>query len=69
MTKVLGLDLRTNSIGWAVTDTDSNKVINRGVTIFPGPVFLHAHERRRLFKSKQKKKLSLGSYVVALLAG
>lgn len=31
MTKVLGLELGTNSIGWALIDTDKNKLLNAGV--------------------------------------
>ncbi len=37
MTKILGLDLGTNSIGWAVVDTENNtsyELINKGVRIF-----------------------------------
>lgn len=35
MTKILGLDLGTNSIGWAVVDSDNKKIIDTGVRIFP----------------------------------
>ena len=35
MSKILGLDLGTNSIGWAVVDTEQNKIIGTGVRIFP----------------------------------
>nr|AME16485.1 CRISPR-associated protein Cas9 [uncultured bacterium] len=35
MTKILGLDLGTNSIGWAVVEKESHKIINAGVRIFP----------------------------------
>lgn len=35
MAKILGLDLGTNSIGWAVVDTDSQKILDTGVRIFP----------------------------------
>jgi CRISPR-associated endonuclease Csn1 len=34
MTKILGLDLGTNSIGWAVVDKEANKIIDTGVRIF-----------------------------------
>ena len=36
MTKILGLDLGTNSIGWAIVDNDSNNflLIDKGVRIF-----------------------------------
>ncbi len=35
MTKILGLDLGTNSIGWAVVDKENAKIIDAGVRIFP----------------------------------
>jgi CRISPR/Cas system Type II protein with McrA/HNH and RuvC-like nuclease domain len=34
MGKYLGLDLGTNSIGWAIIDNDTNHVINSGVRIY-----------------------------------
>lgn len=35
MTKILGLDLGTNSIGWALIDENSNKILGMGSRIFP----------------------------------
>ena len=35
MAKVLGLDLGTNSIGWALIDDKNNKVLGIGSRIFP----------------------------------
>jgi len=35
MTKILGLDLGTNSIGWAVVDKENRKIDDCGVKIFP----------------------------------
>ena len=35
MTKILGLDLGTNSIGWAIVDDTQNKIIGIGSRIFP----------------------------------
>jgi len=35
MSKILGLDLGTNSIGWAVVDDEQNKILGSGVRIFP----------------------------------
>ncbi|MFA4907517.1 MAG: type II CRISPR RNA-guided endonuclease Cas9 [archaeon] len=35
MSKILGLDLGTNSIGWAFIDSESKKIIGTGVRIFP----------------------------------
>jgi CRISPR-associated endonuclease Csn1 len=33
--KILGLDLGTNSIGWAVVDKDNDNILDAGVRIFP----------------------------------
>ncbi|NCT18442.1 MAG: hypothetical protein GW771_09450, partial [Flavobacteriia bacterium] len=35
MAKILGLDLGTNSIGWAVVDDNANKILGMGSRIFP----------------------------------
>ena len=35
MSKILGLDLGTNSIGWAIIDDGAKKIIDCGVRIFP----------------------------------
>ncbi len=35
MAKILGLDLGTNSIGWAVVDDEANKISGMGSRIFP----------------------------------
>jgi CRISPR-associated endonuclease Csn1 len=35
MAKILGLDLGTNSIGWALIDTQKNKILGIGSRIFP----------------------------------
>ncbi|WP_298148796.1 type II CRISPR RNA-guided endonuclease Cas9 [Flavobacterium sp.] len=35
MARILGLDLGTNSIGWAIVDDNSNKIIGLGSRIFP----------------------------------
>lgn len=35
MSKVLGLDLGTNSIGWAIIDNEMKKIIKTGVRVFP----------------------------------
>ncbi len=34
MSRVLGLDIGTNSIGWALIDRDKNKIVDTGVRIF-----------------------------------
>lgn len=35
MKKILGLDLGTNSIGWAIVDEENNKILGMGSRIFP----------------------------------
>lgn len=35
MKKVLGLDLGTNSIGWALIEKDANKILGLGSRIIP----------------------------------
>ena len=35
MSNILGLDLGTNSIGWAVVDDTAEKILGTGVRIFP----------------------------------
>ena len=35
MSKILGLDLGTNSIGWAIVDDSQNKIVGMGSRIFP----------------------------------
>lgn len=69
MSKILGLDLGTNSIGWAIIDTDLNRIEDFGATIFPNS--LNAERRierqQRKFENKylqralslyQKRKIS-----------
>ena len=34
MSRILGLDLGTNSIGWAIIDNEINNILNSGVSIF-----------------------------------
>jgi len=36
--KILGLDLGTNSIGWAIVDDEQKKILGTGVRIFPAGV-------------------------------
>lgn len=35
MSRILGLDLGTNSIGWAIIDVNTDKFIDAGVKVFP----------------------------------
>jgi len=74
MTKILGLDLGTNSIGWAIRDThkEGNQIVDTNVIVFPqgvgeekGVEFSLASERtkhrasRKLYRRRKKRKTDL----------
>lgn len=75
MAKILGLDLGTNSIGWALIDDKLNKIIGMGSRIFPvgvdnlgdgeGELSKNASRtgargtRRQFFRKKLRKKVLL----------
>lgn len=74
MSKILGLDLGTNSIGWAIRDTnlENNQIVDTNVLVFPqgvgeekGVEFSLASERtkhrasRKLYKRRKKRKTDL----------
>nr|WP_314896058.1 type II CRISPR RNA-guided endonuclease Cas9 [uncultured Flavobacterium sp.] len=75
MAKILGLDLGTNSIGWALIDNKLNKIIGMGSRIFPvgvdnlgdgeGELSKNASRtgargtRRQFFRKKLRKKVLL----------
>lgn len=77
MAKILGLDLGTNSIGWALIDDKLNKIIGMGSRIFPvgvdnlgdgeGELSKNASRtgargtRRQFFRKKLRKKVLLKS--------
>jgi CRISPR-associated endonuclease Csn1 len=75
MSRILGLDLGTNSIGWALIDDGSNKILGIGSRIFPmgvenlgdgdGELSKNATRtgargiRRQFFRRKLRKKILL----------
>jgi CRISPR-associated endonuclease Csn1 len=75
MAKILGLDLGTNSIGWALIDDKQNKILGVGSRIFPmgvenlgdgdGEVSKNASRtgargvRRQFFRRRLRKKILL----------
>ena len=74
MAKILGLDLGTNSIGWAIRDTNlkENQIVDTNVIVFPqgvgeekGVEFSLASERtkhrasRKLYKRRKQRKTDL----------
>lgn len=55
MSKVLGLDLGTNSIGWAVVDDEQHKILGMGSRIFPeGVVNLGEGDGREASKNSSR---------------
>ena len=55
MAKILGLDLGTNSIGWAIVDDQENKILGIGSRIFPeGVVNLGEGEGRETSKNASR---------------
>jgi CRISPR/Cas system Type II protein with McrA/HNH and RuvC-like nuclease domain len=54
MSKILGLDLGTNSIGWAIIDNSSNKIIDCGVRIFPNLLNNERHLARQQRRTENK---------------
>lgn len=55
MAKILGLDLGTNSIGWAVVDDENNKILGMGSRIFPmGVENLGEGEGREISKNASR---------------
>ncbi len=71
MSKILGLDLGTNSIGWAIVDDKEKKILDAGIRIFPMGVNLDKGKevsknetrrtkrgiRRQSFRRKMRKEL------------
>ncbi len=58
MAKILGLDLGTNSIGWALTDFQSNKIISQETRIFKNTdSSLSSHQCRGYKRIIRRRKL------------
>ena len=56
MTKILGLDLGTNSIGWAFVDKGNKKIIDSGVRIFPEGVVDIGQGEREKSKNAERRE-------------
>lgn len=52
MAKILGLDLGTNSIGWAIIESGGMEIIDAGVKIFPN----HSETIKKISEKKLKKR-------------
>ena len=60
MSKVLGLDLGKNSIGWAILDTEKEKIIDMGSRIFRNPIDeINVNGKILQQKSIRRKKQTL----------
>lgn len=59
MGKILGLDLGSNSIGWAIVDSEKKEIINMGCKVFENPVMVSINGKILLQKSDKKGKLIL----------
>lgn len=64
MAKILGLDLGTNSIGWAIRDSEieGNQILDSGVIIFPKGVGEEKGVEFSLASEKTKKRASRKLY-------
>ena len=67
MSKVFGMDMGSNSIGWALVDTSANKIIDFGVKIFPDALSRHAHERRRYLRTVRRHNQRFAARFLYLL--
>lgn len=52
MSRILGLDLGTNSIGWAIIDTNTDKFIDLGVKVFPKSL----NNERQISRQERRKE-------------
>lgn len=57
MSKILGLDLGTNSIGWALIDDSRKEIMGMGSRVFPeGVVDLGKGEGREISKNASRSE-------------
>ena len=61
MKKILGLDLGTNSIGWALVDQDANKILGMGSRIIPMGQELSKFEQGQAQTKNANRRLARGS--------
>ncbi len=59
MSKILGLDLGTNSIGWALVNTEQESIIDMGVRVFPEGIenIATAKEQSKNFTRREKRQI------------
>lgn len=63
MSRILGLDFGSNSIGWAIIDNETNSLLNSGMRIFK------TSPKHRVLKKKKNQKtfISLNIIFIASL--
>lgn len=65
MGKILGLDLGTNAIGWAIIDTDKKFIIDCGVLITTNQIeIIRENRTTELFKHLTAKSIQLKYFVL-----
>ena len=60
MNRILGLDLGTNSIGWAIIDNETNSILNSGMRIFK------TSPKQRVIKNKNNQKAILPLNIISI---
>ena len=66
MGQILGIDLGSNSIGWAIVDTEKKEVINLGCKIYENPIDeIQINEVTVLNKSDRKTKNASALFIVS----
>ncbi|MFV8344650.1 hypothetical protein [Flavobacterium sp. ZB4P13] len=62
MSRILGLDFGTNSIGWAIIDNETNNLLNSGVRIF------RTSSKLKVIKKKNYKKAITSLNTITILS-
>lgn len=61
MSRIIGLDLGTNSVGWAIIDTNTDKFIDLGVKVFPKSL----NNERQISRQERRKKNRLNQLTLS----
>jgi len=64
MSKILGLDIGTNSVGWAVVDTANYRIVEMGAKVFPESVSVSLNELRRAYRTKRRLVNRMGQRMI-----
>lgn len=60
MSRILGLDLGTNSIGWAIIDNETNSLLNSGIKIFK------TSPKQKVTKKKNNQKAIISLNAISI---